>query len=137
MKNCEIKGIIPPILTPMNNDDNQAVNHAELRNQVERLLAGGVHGLFPFGTNGDEVRVDKFAHDADAVIVVGRIKAHNAFRGQYESGLIKMMAIGMGKRAGADSLHSAGFGEMGVRPMSILYDNAVRRCLLNRIVQFY
>ena len=53
MKNCEIKGIIPPILTPMNNDDSQTVNHAELRNQVERLLAGGVHGLFPFGTNGE------------------------------------------------------------------------------------
>lgn len=53
MKNCEIKGIIPPILTPMNNDEEQTVNHAELRNQVERLLAGGVHGLFPFGTNGE------------------------------------------------------------------------------------
>ena len=53
MKNCEIKGIIPPILTPMNSDENQTVNHAELRNQVERLLAGGVHGLFPFGTNGE------------------------------------------------------------------------------------
>lgn len=53
MKNCEIKGIIPPILTPMNNDDEQTVNHAELRNQVERLLAGGVHGLFPCGTNGE------------------------------------------------------------------------------------
>ena len=34
MKNCEIKGIIPPVLTPMNNDDSQTVNHAELRNQV-------------------------------------------------------------------------------------------------------
>ena len=65
--------------------------------------------------NGDEVRVDKFAHDADAVIVVGRIKAHTAFRGPYESGLIKMLAIGMGKREGADSLHQAGFGEMGER----------------------
>ena len=65
--------------------------------------------------NGDEVRVDKFAHDADAVIVVGRIKAHTAFRGSYESGLIKMMAIAMGKRAGADSLHREGFGKMGER----------------------
>ena len=65
--------------------------------------------------NGDEVRVDKFAHDAEAVIVVGRIKAHTAFRGSYESGLIKMMAIGMGKRAGADSLHREGFGKMGER----------------------
>ena len=53
MKSCEIKGIIPPILTPMNNDSEQTVNHQELRNQVERLLRGGVHGLFPFGTNGE------------------------------------------------------------------------------------
>lgn len=53
MKSCEIKGIIPPILTPMNNDQEQTVNHQELRNQVERLLRGGVHGLFPFGTNGE------------------------------------------------------------------------------------
>ena len=65
--------------------------------------------------NGDEVRVDKYAHDADAVIVVGRIKAHTAFRGPYESGLVKMMAIGMGKREGADSLHREGFGKMGER----------------------
>lgn len=65
--------------------------------------------------NGDEVLVDKFAYEADAVIVVGRIKAHTAFRGSYESGLIKMMAIGMGKRAGADSLHREGFGKMGER----------------------
>lgn len=49
----DIKGIIPPILTPMNDDFEQTVNHQELRNQVERLLAGGVHGIFPFGTNGE------------------------------------------------------------------------------------
>lgn len=65
--------------------------------------------------NGDEVRVDRFAHDADAVIVVGRIKAHTSFSGPYESGLVKMMAIGMGKREGADSLHRSGFGAMAVR----------------------
>lgn len=53
MKQVDIKGIIPPILTPMFHDEEQTVNHAELRNQVERLLAGGVHGLFPFGTNGE------------------------------------------------------------------------------------
>ncbi|MFV0414595.1 MAG: 4-hydroxy-tetrahydrodipicolinate synthase [Oscillospiraceae bacterium] len=51
MKHVELKGIIPPILTPINPDES--VNLAELRNQIERLLAGGVHGLFPFGTNGE------------------------------------------------------------------------------------
>lgn len=76
--------------------------------------------------DGDEVRMDRFAHEADAVIVVGRIKAHTAFRGPYESGLVKMMAIGMGKRAGADSLHRAGFGVMGERlPLyaKVVFDN--------------
>lgn len=76
--------------------------------------------------NGDEVRMDKFAHNADAIVVVGRIKAHTAFRGPYESGLIKMMAIGMGKREGADSLHRAGFKVMGERlPQyaKVVYDN--------------
>ena len=65
--------------------------------------------------DGDEVRMDKFAHDADAIILVGRIKAHTAFRGPYESGMAKMMAIGLGKREGADSLHKLGFGLMGDR----------------------
>lgn len=51
MKPVEIKGIIPPIVTPMNADES--VNIAELRNQVERQIAGGVHGIFPFGTNGE------------------------------------------------------------------------------------
>lgn len=64
---------------------------------------------------GDEVRMDRFAHEADAIIVVGRIKGHTAFRGPYESGLIKMMAIGLGKREGADSLHRAGFRVFGER----------------------
>ena len=64
---------------------------------------------------GDEVRMDRFAYEADAIIVVGRIKGHTAFRGPYESGLIKMMAIGLGKREGADSLHRAGFRVFGER----------------------
>lgn len=64
---------------------------------------------------GDPVRVDRFAWESDGVIVVGRIKAHTAFRGTYESGLVKMMAVGMGKREGADSIHRLGFGHMGER----------------------
>ncbi len=51
MKKVEIKGIIPPIITPMN--DDESVNVTELRNQVNRLINGGVHALFPFGTNGE------------------------------------------------------------------------------------
>jgi len=51
MKKVELKGIITPIITPMNPDES--VNFDELRNQIERLLKGGVHGIFVFGTNGE------------------------------------------------------------------------------------
>lgn len=51
MKNVAIKGIIPPILTPMNADEG--INEQELRNQVERQISAGVHGIFAFGTNGE------------------------------------------------------------------------------------
>lgn len=47
----EIKGIIPPIITPMNEDES--INEQELKNQVNRQIEAGVHGLFPFGTNGE------------------------------------------------------------------------------------
>ena len=54
--------------------------------------------------DGDPVRMDRFAFESDAVVVVGRIKGHTAFRGPYESGLVKMIAVGLGKREGADLL---------------------------------
>ena len=52
MKQVEIKGIIPPAVTPMDPRD-ESVAIPELRNQIERQIAGGVHGIFPFGTNGE------------------------------------------------------------------------------------
>lgn len=70
----DIKGIIPPILTPMNNDAEQTVNHTELRNQVERLLAGGVHGLFPFGTNGEGYILSMKEKEAVLETVIDQVK---------------------------------------------------------------
>ena len=52
MKELAIKGIIVPILTPMDPVD-ESIDLAEFRNQIERMIAGGVHGIFPFGTNGE------------------------------------------------------------------------------------
>ena len=51
MKQTELKGIITPILTPMNADESN--NTDDLRTQIDRLIDGGVHGIFPFGTNGE------------------------------------------------------------------------------------
>lgn len=70
----DIKGIIPPILTPMNADPEQTVNYDELRNQVERLLAGGVHGLFPFGTNGEGYILSMKEKEAILETVIDQVK---------------------------------------------------------------
>lgn len=51
MNSKEIKGIICPILTPMNPDGS--VNLEEFRRQIDRLIANGIHGIFPLGTNGE------------------------------------------------------------------------------------
>lgn len=61
---------------------------------------------------GYPVYMDKFAAEADGVIVVNRVKAHTAFRGPYESGIMKMITIGLGKQKGAESCHRAGFDKM-------------------------
>jgi hypothetical protein len=55
---------------------------------------------------GIEVFMDAAAHAADAVMVVGRVKWHTNFNGAIESGLMKMMAIGLGKFAGAQKYHT-------------------------------
>ncbi|MCD8036112.1 MAG: DUF362 domain-containing protein [Clostridiales bacterium] len=62
-----------------------------------------------------DVRIDKYASEADGVIVLNRIKAHTGFKGKYESGLMKMMTIGIGKQEGAYVAHSAGDDNMPER----------------------
>ena len=61
------------------------------------------------GRTEDDVPVfiDKHASQADHIIVVNRIKPHTKFKAPIESGLMKMMAIGMGKRKGAEYYHKA------------------------------
>ena len=61
---------------------------------------------------GKPVYIDRHAFEADGIVVVARVKPHTAFRGTYESGLLKMLAIGMGKQKGAESCHDEGFGRM-------------------------
>jgi hypothetical protein len=71
------------------------------------------------------VRIDKYAAESDGIIVVGRIKPHTDFRGPYESGLMKMMAIGLGKREGADICHQLGYAHMAV--MVLLFGRTIIR----------
>ncbi len=66
-----------------------------------------------------DVQIDKNAYEADGIIVLNRIKAHTGFKGKYESGLMKMMTVGLGKQAGAYVAHSAGDDAMPERLFAI------------------
>ena len=57
---------------------------------------------------GRTVYLDRNAYEADGIIVSCRIKPHNAFRGPYESGICKMLTVGLGKQAGASLVHTDG-----------------------------
>lgn len=69
------------------------------------------------GTNswGEPVFWDKNALEADGVVTVSRIKPHTDFRGRFESGIVKMLVIGLGKRDGAAQHHR--WGVRGLRDM--------------------
>jgi len=57
---------------------------------------------------GMPIYIDKHASEADGIVVISRIKPHTNFRAPIESGIVKMLTIGMGKIAGATELHSYG-----------------------------
>ena len=76
-----------------------------IRATMETVLVGET-------PSGVPVYVDKHAHEADAIVVVNRVKPHTAFRGTVESGPTKMLAIGLGKQKGAHAIHFAGWGEI-------------------------
>jgi hypothetical protein len=76
-----------------------------IRASMETIQLGIVDGDVP-------VYFDRIVYEqADVVIPVARIKPHTDFHGPIESGLMKMIAIGMGKQKGADTFHSRGFPE--------------------------
>ncbi len=54
------------------------------------------------------VLLNKLAREADGIVLVNRIKPHTSFRGPFESGLMKMMTIGLGSHKGATLAHSKG-----------------------------
>ena len=54
-----------------------------------------------------DVWMDRYAYEADGVLVVNRVKLHTIFSGPVQSGLAKMMVVGMGKIRSAETFHSA------------------------------
>lgn len=78
-----------------------------IRASMETVHLGDLEGGVP-------VYFDRIAYEeADVVIPIGRVKPHTSFRGRTESGLMKMLAIGLGKQKGASWFHSQGIGTFG------------------------
>ncbi|MCC7367784.1 MAG: DUF2088 domain-containing protein [Chloroflexi bacterium] len=70
--------------------------------------------------DGSSCYMDLNAWNGDGVLVVGRVKAHTAFRADIESGLCKMLAIGLGKQRGAETNHARGLARTIPEVASVL-----------------
>ena len=61
------------------------------------------------------VYCDKNAYESDGIVVLNKVKPHTDFRGKHESGMAKMMAIGLAKHKGASMFHMKGFASFPAR----------------------
>ncbi len=77
----------------------------EVRTDMETLVLG----TSPIGL---PIYFDKNAYGADGIVVLNRVKSHTDFRATFESGILKMMVIGLGKRSGAEQIHRLGLRGM-------------------------
>ena len=75
-----------------------AVSLIPILSSMETVHLGNVRDDVP-------VYFDRNAYQADAVIPIGRVKPHTDFHDRYESGLVKMAVIGLGKAAQAEEMH--------------------------------
>ena len=80
---------------------SEAATGVPIRASMDTVVVGHL-------PDGTPVQMDKHAADADGIVVINRIKPHTGFRGPTESGLTKMLSIGIGKIAGAATYHSHG-----------------------------
>jgi hypothetical protein len=73
---------------------------APIRSSLDTVQIGETEDHLP-------VFVDKIASEADSIVLINRIKPHTDFEHEFESGLLKMMVIGLGKEKGATIYHRA------------------------------
>ena len=83
-------------------DDTNGITEANVGCRIESSME-----VVQIGTTstGFPVYQDRLCHDADGVLAVNRVKPHTGFTGRVESGICKMLSIGMGKQAGASRIH--------------------------------
>lgn len=84
-------------------------------------------------STGFPVYQDQMAHDADGVLLVNRVKPHTGFTERVESGLCKMMVIGLGKQAGASKIHQEalrqGMGRLILDASKIIVESAAPKII--------
>ncbi len=73
----------------------------EVRTEMDAVELGTNHVGLP-------IYFDRNAHQADGIVLINRVKPHTDFTGTYESGVLKMLTIGLGKREGATQVHKLG-----------------------------
>ncbi len=78
----------------------EAAAGCPIRSSMETVIVGRAAEGFP-------LHVDRAACEADHVLLCGRVKPHTALAGDFQSGLLKMLLIGLGKQAGANIYHRA------------------------------
>jgi hypothetical protein len=85
---------------------SEAAMNCPVRSEINARKIGRVKQL--------DVFTDRNALKADHLILINRIKPHTSFHARHESGLVKMLAIGLGKRQGAEQVHKFGPERLGV-----------------------
>ena len=104
MKIEELKGVIPPIVTPV--DENENVDEAGLKRVIDHVVNGGVHGVFVLGSNGEFYAFD-FENQKRAVEITvnhvgGRVPVYAGATAITTKGCIK--SAKMAEEAGADAI---------------------------------
>ena len=83
---------------------------APVRSSMEVIEAGRTPEGWP-------ACCDRLAFEADWIVVMNRVKPHTAFKAEIESGLCKMLAVGLGKHRGAENVHAIGL-EKAIVPIA-------------------
>lgn len=79
---------------------------------IAKIVPRGKDAMLGTNDYGNPICIGSAFLEADGVIMLNRIKPHTSFRGEYESGIVKMAAIGMGGPKGAGTTHAAGYLKM-------------------------
>ncbi|MBU1276222.1 MAG: DUF362 domain-containing protein [Proteobacteria bacterium] len=83
---------------------NESTTGVPLKGSMDVVSLGRIE-------SGAEVFLAKDALEADHIVVINRVKPHTSFRAEVESGLCKILAVGLGRQVGASTIHKYQLGE--------------------------